>query len=98
MVEVWATDFDAGSFDACSSPIKLSFDEAATQFNAIYTCENLGSHSVNLWAHDAAGNSAFCTTFINVQANDEEDCDPIEVEGLVAGLIQNGRRRRSTRC
>ncbi|MCB0618177.1 MAG: hypothetical protein KDC41_05590, partial [Saprospiraceae bacterium] len=35
----------------------------------IYTCDDLGNNTIQLWVTDAAGNQDFCETFVQVQDN-----------------------------
>lgn len=69
MVEVWASDFDAGSFDNCPGPLQLSFSADVNDISQVFTCEDLGQQMIELWVTDAAGNQDFCTTFMVVQDN-----------------------------
>ncbi|MBK7336401.1 MAG: HYR domain-containing protein [Saprospirales bacterium] len=68
MIEVWATDLDAGSFDNCGDVI-LSFSPDVNDINVIYTCDDLGQNAVQLWVTDIYGNQDYCETFIVVQDN-----------------------------
>ena len=91
IVEIWATDFDAGSYDECASPIIVSFDEAGTQFSTIFTCDDIGTNNLNIWVTDANGNSAYCTTFVVVQPNPNADGsidDNCSGNGFLSGKIQ----------
>ncbi|MFK7937098.1 MAG: cohesin domain-containing protein, partial [Saprospiraceae bacterium] len=74
MVEVWASDVNAGSFDDCSEPVTLSFSPDPTETSLTFTCDQRGSNFVQLWVTDAAGNQSFCETIINVQSNDTDEC------------------------
>ncbi len=69
MVEVWASDFNAGSFDNCSGTLKYSFSADTTDKSRTYTCDDLGQQPIQMWVTDAAGNQDYCETFIIVQAN-----------------------------
>ncbi|NNF01983.1 MAG: HYR domain-containing protein, partial [Bacteroidia bacterium] len=53
---------DNGSFDNCGIASK---DLSPNKF----TCLDIGMNTVKLTVTDAAGNSAFCITFVNVQEN-----------------------------
>ncbi|MBK6902393.1 MAG: T9SS type A sorting domain-containing protein [Saprospirales bacterium] len=68
MVEAWASDFDAGSFDNCG-PVQLSFSPDVLDINQIYTCDDLGQQVVTLWITDESGNQDYCETFLIVQDN-----------------------------
>jgi hypothetical protein len=68
MIDVWAADFDAGSFDNCG-PVKLSFSPNVNDIDRIYDCGDLGQNTIQLWVTDNAGNQDFCHTFVIVQDN-----------------------------
>ncbi len=88
MVEVWASDLDAGSFDNCppTQDPKLSFSANVNDISIVFTCDDLGTQEVELWVTDASNNKDFCTTFVVIQDNMGacDDDDP-----LVAGTIAN---------
>jgi hypothetical protein len=85
MVDIWASDFDAGSFDNCPGALKLSFSANVNDIGNTYTCDDLGQNVVQIWVTDAAGNQDYCETFVIIQANMGQcDDDP-----LVAGTIAN---------
>ncbi|MBK9014614.1 MAG: CHRD domain-containing protein [Saprospiraceae bacterium] len=85
MVDIWASDFDAGSFDNCPGALKLSFSANVNDIGNTYTCDDLGQQPVQIWVTDAAGNQDYCETFVIIQANMGQcDDDP-----LVAGTIAN---------
>ena len=69
MVDIWANDFDAGSFDNCPGTLQLSFSSDVNDISRIFTCDDLGQQSIELWVTDAAGNQDFCETFVVVQDN-----------------------------
>ncbi|MEM1217802.1 MAG: T9SS type A sorting domain-containing protein [Bacteroidota bacterium] len=69
MVDIWAEDFDAGSFDNCPGAVQLSFSADVTNTSIIYTCDDLGQQPIQLWVTDAAGNQDFCETFVVIQDN-----------------------------
>lgn len=83
MVDTWASDFDAGSFDNCPGALKLSFSANVNDIGHTYTCDDLGQQPVQIWVTDAAGNQDYCETYVIIQANMGQcDDDP-----LVAGTI-----------
>lgn len=95
-VTLWASDFDAGSFDFCSD-VTLTFADPTVYPDSIgrtFRCANgeIGVVAVELWAQDAAGNTAFCETFINIQANPQNggEIDQCPIPGAVsiAGAIE----------
>ena len=86
MVDVWAVDFDAGSFDNCPGDLQLSFSEDVSDVGLTLTCSDLGTQTVTLWVTDAAGNQDFCETFVIVQDN-MNGCGGDPVGPLVAGTV-----------
>ena len=68
MVEVSASEFDAGSFDNCG-PVQLSFSPDVNDVSTLYTCDDLGQQVVTLWVTDESGNQDYCETFLIVQDN-----------------------------
>ena len=85
MVTIWAKDFNASSYDNCTPNYKLkfSFSENPWEASRTFTCDDLGTVPLQIWAHDEYGNKDYCTTFIKL--NDNEDaCEGMhEVSGLV---------------
>ncbi|RMD75476.1 MAG: T9SS C-terminal target domain-containing protein, partial [Bacteroidetes bacterium] len=69
MVDVWASDFDAGSWDNCPGDLKLSLSPDVNDVQRIYTCDDLGQNTIQLWVTDAAGNQDYCETFVVIQDN-----------------------------
>ena len=68
MVEIAATEFDAGSYDNCG-PVTLSFSSDVNDVTHLYTCDDLGQQVVTIWVTDESGNQDFCETFLVVQDN-----------------------------
>jgi hypothetical protein len=69
MIQTWASDFNAGSFDNCSGTLKFSFSSNVLDTGAVFNCGNIGQNPIQMWVTDAAGNQAFCQTFLIVQDN-----------------------------
>jgi hypothetical protein len=78
MVDLWATDLNAKSFDNCTAEDDLTFrirarDTAQTTAPSTdkitFTCDNLGSQQVEVWVIDANGNADYCITTVEVQDN-----------------------------
>ena len=79
MVEVWASDFDNGSFDNCDGdvelrvvkagdePITTSAEASALSSSIIFDCTTLGTQFVELYVIDDEGNYDFVTTYAIVQ-------------------------------
>lgn len=95
MVELWASDFDAGSYDACCEPLHFSFNEEGDSTSVQFTCDDLSFNAIDMWVMDDCGNSAFCSTVVIVQNNVNNDGStlPFECEDIgsfvpVSGWIQ----------
>ncbi len=86
MVEVWAADLNAGSFDNCPGDLEFSFSANVNDAAITYDCDDLGQNVVQVWVTDAAGNQDYCETFVEVQANMGQCDDPTNVN-TVSGLI-----------
>jgi len=88
MVEIWASDFNDGSFDNCTPAEELifSFSQDTTDRSILLDCDDLQSQPqvtiiVELWVTDAAGNQDFCETFVILQDLDQSCGDPLVVLG-----------------
>ena len=80
-VEVWATDFEAGSYDNCTTADKLvlSFTDDGESPSWTYTCADIPDGrsqeiEVTIWVIDEAGNKDFCTTTLVLQDNTGNAC------------------------
>lgn len=69
MVEVWASDLNAGSFDNCPGNLDISFSPDVNDLSRVYECEHVGQNPVEIWITDASGNQDYCETFVIIQAN-----------------------------
>ncbi len=69
MVDVWASDFDAGSWDNCPGELTFSFSDDTNFDHLTFTCDSVGMIPIELWVTDVAGNQDYCETFILVQDN-----------------------------
>jgi len=69
-IELWASDFDGGSFHTCDNAIAVSFSQDVNDTNVFYSCNDLGEQTVELWVTDlVTGAQDFCLTSINVEDN-----------------------------
>ena len=70
-VDVWSSDFDAGSFDNCTAQgdLSISFSEDEDDTQIIFNCDHVGQQNVQIWVTDEAGNNDFCNTFVIVEDN-----------------------------
>jgi hypothetical protein len=70
MVQVWASDFDKGSFDNCPGALKFSFSANTSYTGRTFDCDSVDIQiPIRMWVTDAAGNQDYCETFIIVQDN-----------------------------
>ncbi len=90
MIEIWANDFDDGSFDNCTAQedLQFSFSSNTSETSITYECDQLGTQSVEIWVTDEAENQDFCVTVIVIQDN-MENCPTDDPLVQVGGLITN---------
>jgi len=72
LVTIWASDFESGSsYDNCTDyeDLKFSFSNDPTDIYREFTCDDMGTQVVEVWATDEEGNQDFCTTYIIIQDN-----------------------------
>jgi len=68
MVELWASDFDAGSYPACNNAITLSFSRDTTDKFKTFDCDDLGRQDIQMWVTDrVTGIQDFCLAFVDIQ-------------------------------
>ena len=70
MAILWASDFDKGSSHPCGYPVTLSVSADINETNIVFDCDDVGQQGVQLWVTDIFGNQSFCSTFVDVQDND----------------------------
>ena len=88
-VTVWASDFDAGSYDNCSADVQLSFSPDVDDIQHTFTCADAPMAALQLYVTDAAGNQDFCTVFATIQDN-MNACTPaatVQVAGSVRSAL-----------
>jgi hypothetical protein len=83
-VELWANDFDAGSFDNCSD-VQVSFTQDVNVISRTYTCDSIGTLPVYLWITDDTGNQDVCLTTVLIESVDNV-CG--EANPSIAGYIE----------
>lgn len=71
-IDIWASDYNLGSFDNCSekSALRYSFSSNVNNTRALFTCDDLGINILQMWVTDEAGNQDYCEVKINIQSND----------------------------
>ena len=67
-VEIWAEDFNAGSYPGCNNEIAFSFSADTTDRFVIYDCSDIGRQTIQLWVTDViTGAQDFCLAFVDIQ-------------------------------
>ncbi len=90
MLEVWASDFDLGSYGACGHKVTLSFSPDTTDKSRMYDCDSIGRREVQVWVTDLEnGKQAFCVTHLEVQDNNKICPTTSNLKGEIAGNITN---------
>ncbi|MDA8692754.1 T9SS type A sorting domain-containing protein, partial [Saprospiraceae bacterium] len=51
-IELWASDFDGGSFHTCNNPISISISPDPADTNITFTCDSLGVRTLRLYVTD----------------------------------------------
>jgi hypothetical protein len=91
MVELWASDFDAGSSHPCGYEVFLSFSPDTSERNMVFDCTTRGDQEVEIWASVVGpdGNliQSYCETFVNVQDNQGACVGQSDVRVDVEGTI-----------
>ena len=100
-VELWAVDFNVGSFDNCTDQeyLRYTFTDVAPQDDPLYdpsqrssyktfTCDDVANSpvEVQMYVWDEKDNSDFCTVLLTVVDN-QELCG-VESRGDIAGKIE----------
>lgn len=83
-VTIWASDFDQGSYDACSD-VSLAFSPNPQDTGLVLTCNNLGFNIIQVYALDASGNFSRCEARLRV--SDSNLACPFGEPGRLAGTI-----------
>lgn len=97
-VDLWAVDFDLGSYDNCPNAsldfrMKLSGTTDTLSQSLNFDCSDAGTQALEIWIFDSSGNSDFCHTVVDIQMN--EACpdgngvtttEPVSM-GLIKGEI-----------
>lgn len=92
MVEIWAKDLDKGSTPSCNGgPLKYSFSSDVTDTYKVFTCDDVGENTVQMWVTDTDGNQSYCLVIIDVQNNGANipDCQPQEDDTDEDGVVDS---------
>lgn len=68
VVEVFAADFNIGSFDNCTS-LSFSFSGDSIQTSLLFTCDELGENNLQIWGFDDYGNASFVEVILLLSDN-----------------------------
>ncbi len=86
-IEIWASDFDLGSFDNCLGPLCFSFTKNCDDTkNMVFTCNDLGVQVVEIWVTDQHDNQDYCETLVSIQVNNGA-CGDISNGAMIAGGV-----------
>lgn len=92
MIEIWASDFDHGSYHPCYPDEELifSFSSDPNETSRVFTCAEVGENEIQIWVTDESGNQNYCTTHVDIQNNGANipDCEPITT-GSISGNISS---------
>ena len=88
MVMLPASFFDAGSYHPCGYDVQVSFSaDVNDTIRSFFCSDTTGLQPIELWVTDAKGGQAYCSTFLDVQDNDEiELCGglkPADIAGRI---------------
>lgn len=80
--------FDNGSYQSCGNTVQLSFSADVNDDTLALDCNDIGLYAVELWVTDENGNQGYCTTFVDVQDNNNVNiCPPGLVDSDISGKI-----------
>lgn len=68
-IDIWAKDFDKGSFDNCGGKLRFSFSQDPRDTGRRFTCDEVGLNSLQMWVTDTTGNQDYCLVKIDIQDN-----------------------------
>jgi hypothetical protein len=107
MITLWASDFLHYAFDNCTpaNQLKISIRKAGTGTGfptnidgtpvtgVTFTCAELGTNSLELWAQDAFGNADFCTTYVIIQDHIGACPPPPSIPNGMKGLVATSKNK-----
>ncbi|MEL7020308.1 MAG: hypothetical protein AAGK47_01750, partial [Bacteroidota bacterium] len=84
----------SASFDNCtnSEDLRFSFSSSLDDVTRAYNCNNQGTHPIQVWTTDLAGNQSFCETSITIYDPNERCPDP-EPMAQLSGIIRDEQNR-----
>lgn len=73
MIDIWASDFDAGSSHPCGYDVIFSFSPDTSETSKFFFCEDVGEQEVMVYSTSVTPDGtllqAFCVTYVDVQDN-----------------------------
>jgi len=97
MIQIWAIDYDFGSYDNCTAPEDLifSFSQDISDDNRIILCEDIingvsQEFIFELWVTDEYGNQERCDVKFIVQDN-ADACENGTIKGKISGKVATQR-------
>ncbi|MEM9544673.1 MAG: dockerin type I domain-containing protein [Bacteroidota bacterium] len=97
MIDIWAVDYNYGSFDNCTAPEDLifSFSQDVTDDNRVISCEDIENgvaqeFTFELWVTDEYGNQDRCEVSFIVQDNSDA-CPNGTIKGKIEGRVMSHR-------
>ena len=89
MIEIWASDFDAGSTHPCGNPLIFSFSENPSDNFRTFNCDSVGRREVTIHVIDRfTGLMSHCNTYVIIQDN-RNICDDNLTTARISGAIFN---------
>lgn len=95
-IDIWASDFDAGSYDNCTDTLdlKFSFSADTAEISRRYCCDsmisgNILTRPIRIYVTDEFGNQDYCETYIIIRDNDDVCPDSLVGAIKIAGNIEN---------
>lgn len=80
-IDIWANDFDYGSYDNCTPQEDLIFSFSPNIFNTsmTFTCDHLPDGEeeeiqIEMWVTDGAGNQDYCSISLILQDSQDDVC------------------------
>lgn len=104
-IDIWALDFNAGSFDNCTDTADLvySFSADTTDISRRITCSDLSNGvldtlELEMWVTDENNNQEYCKVVLIVQDNQDVCPDVVTLTAGIAGSINtyDGRSIKNT--
>ena len=97
MIQIWAEDYDLGSYDNCTAPEDLvfSFSQDINDDNRIITCDSIingvaQEFIFEMWVTDEHGNQERCDVKFIVQDN-ANACANGTIKGKISGRVTTQR-------